>query len=187
MRNALLILIAAASLQPAMSIAQAGQRKPASPVSLDISVEVATTTNSGQPSAVRITLKNIGTITADLPMPQLGCECEDGSLTMKYEWHSIDPNDHSGRGSVCVGGLTDQSPLMVRASREWIRLQPGEFLTVTENLKTVLQHLDPGTVEFWWLYTPPRLTSAELIELQRSGYTVPTDVVSTPKQTISLD
>lgn len=76
---------------------------------------------------------------------------------------------------------------MVRVSREWIRLQPGEFLTVTENLKTVLQNLDPGTVEFWWLYTPPRLTSAELIELQRSGYTVPTDVISTSKQAISLD
>jgi hypothetical protein len=65
MRNALLVLIAAASLQSAMAIAQAGQRKPASPVSLDISVEVATTTNSGQPSAVRITLKNIGTIAAE--------------------------------------------------------------------------------------------------------------------------
>jgi len=187
MRNALLILIAAACLQSAMAIAQAGQRKPASPVSLDISVEVATTTNSGQPSAVRITLKNIGAIAADLPMPQLGCEGEDGSLTMKYEWHSIDPNDHSGRGIGCGSSMSDRSSLMVRASREWIRLQPGEFLTVTENLKTVLQNLGPGTVEFWWLYTPPKLTPAESIELQRSGYTVPTDVISTPKQTISLN
>lgn len=167
-----------------------GQAKPAKdpdPVHLELFAEVAATTENGQPAALRITLKNVGNLAADLSIPAIGCSSKDGSLQVRMEWHSKDPEDHSGMGWGCASGVSDGPSLLDRASKEWIRLQPGEFLTVTENLRPQTKDMKPGTVDYWVEYTPPTLSKAERIELQSNGYLVPTESLKTESHTFAVD
>ena len=76
-------------------------------------------------------------------------------------------------------GQTDMPSLMDRVRNEWLRLQPGEFITSSENIRERLGELDPGTVEYWAEYVPPEATPKELAELREAGYIVPTEKIQT--------
>jgi len=73
--------------------------------------------------------------------------------------------------------------LMYRVRNDWIRLQPGEFITVSESFRSHFQEIKPGTVEYWVEYVPPEASLKELAELGQSGYIVPTEKIETAHQT----
>ncbi len=156
------------------------------PVHLDLSVEIAARTVQGLPAALRITLKNVGVMAADLPMPSIGCGNEDGSLEIKLKWSSDDPENHAGFGGGCGSATSDRLPLVERASKEWIRLQPGEFLTFTESLRPHIADFPPGSVNYYVVYTPPRLTASDKTELKRNGFSFPTESLNTEEETFRI-
>jgi hypothetical protein len=156
--------------------------KPLDPIRLEVTLETAATTEDGYPSALRITLRNIGDGPVDMPMPGT-CQGEDGALHLQFMWHS---EDGHGSGGGCGGGLTDRSPLMDRARNEWLRLQPGEFLIMTKDLRPFFRNLEAGTAEYWIEYDPPALSSDERLQLQRTGYFVPTEKVETAHQSVTI-
>lgn len=176
--------------QFALGQAASGQSKPPkelNPVQLQLTMEVAATTRGGVPAAIRVTLTNAGYVAVDLPMPGSLCSGEDGALNIRMEWHSNDPNDHSGVGWGCGSGYGDRAPLLERARDDWMHLLPGEFLTVTENIRSKVESLAPGRVEFWAEYTPPLVNSKEMTELKAAGYAVPTEELVTERQNFALD
>ena len=175
------ILICAATFT-----AVAQQRKPQSLAQLDLASEVATTTDDGQPAALRITLKNIGSITVDLPMPGIGCSGPDGAVQALLTWHSNDPEDKSGYGFGCGGAVSDRLGLVERVRKEWIRLRPNETLTFTENLRSRISNWKPGTVEYQVEYEPPSLNPEELKQLEAAGYVVPTEEIRTEIRTFAI-
>lgn len=183
----LYLILTAALVSPVFMQAQLKAADPLNAAPLGLSAEVAATTQQGQPAVLRITLKNSGNIAADLPMPGIGCSSDDGALIVRFEWHSNDPNDHSGRGWGCGGGSDHGQSLMDRVRNQWIELQPGEFLTVSENLRPYIGSMEPGTVEYWVEYTPPTIKPEELIALKTTGFTAPTEKLITDRHTFSVN
>jgi hypothetical protein len=173
----------------AFSVAMQAQQKPHRPASLarlEVSSEIATTTQQGQPAVMRITLKNICDVAVDLPMPSVNCSSEDGTLSVEILWHSDDPDDQTSSGRGCGGSLTDRPSLMDRVRNGWIHLLPGEFLTVSENLHQYIAGMKPGTIEYWTIYAPPRIKPKDLADLQAGGYIVPEEELSTDHRTFSI-
>lgn len=78
------------------------------------------------------------------------------------------------------------APLKNRVKDDWIRQKPGEFITVSDNLRKHFRNLKPGFVDYWVEYTPPDVKQVELLELQRTGYVVPTKKVITISQTLRI-
>jgi hypothetical protein len=149
-------------------------------------MEVAATETDGNPAALRITLKNTSEGPVDLPMPDIDCGRVDGVIAIQYEWHSDDPKAHSGYGWGCGGGTGDLPPTIIRAETEWLRLQPGEFLTFTESLRRRFGDMEPGTVDYWVEYTPPHLTPEERTELKQAGFRVPSASLRTEHRSFSI-
>ncbi|HEX4321113.1 MAG TPA: hypothetical protein VHZ52_09425 [Acidobacteriaceae bacterium] len=171
---------------PTAILAQQKTHKPISLARLEVSSEVAATTRQGQPAVLRITLKNVGNISVDLPMPNSGCTNEDGSVIVRLVWSSSDPDDHTGFGEACGGGVTDCPSLMDRARDEWVHLLPGEFLTFNENIHTRTARWKPGNVEYWVTYDPPRLNVKDISELQAAGFIVPDEKLTTDHKTFPI-
>ena len=180
------VLMLLSLLAQAMYSQQPKQHQPASLAQLDLSSEIAATTQQGKPAVIRITLKNIGNIAVDLPMPNTSCVNEDGSVIVKLVWSSSDPDDHTGFGEVCGGGITDRPSLMDRARNEWVHLLPGEFLTFNENIHIRTARWKRGNVEYWVTYDPPRLHVKDLSELQAAGFIVPDEELTTHHQNFSI-
>jgi len=157
---------------------------PRNPVNLELTAEVAATTEDGYPSALRITLKNVGDMAEDMPMPNFGCPGGDGALHVQVEWQSEDGMAGSGGG--CGGRLDHRPPLIERVRHEWLRLQPGEFLVMSQSIRPSLQDLQPGFVSYWVEYSPPILKAAEILELQGAGYLVPTQKIETTHETFRM-
>lgn len=72
---------------------------------------------------------------------------------------------------------------MERVRENWIRLQPGEFITQTVMLSSQFARFRPGTVDYWLEYTSPRLTAKELVQLRAAGYFAPTKSARTQSET----
>jgi len=185
------LVIATVTLAPVLPLrilgGQAQQILAVNPIQLELSAELAATTENGQPAALRITLKNAGYVAADMPMPALGCGNSDGALKLQIEWRSSDPSNSSGIGWGCASGMSDRPSLIHRARDEWIRLQPGEFLTVTMNVRERLGHLGPGTVNYWVEYEPSALKTSELQQLRQAGYMPPTERLKTTRANFRVD
>lgn len=158
----------------------------ASPAQLELTAEVAATNEQGQPAALRISLKNAGNVAVDLPMLEMGCGGEDGGYDLKLDWH---PNDtkYPTPGLGCGRGFGDRPSLMTRAQNEWLRLQPGEFITVTESLRSTFGEFRRGTMEYWVEYVPPVLSQQEQSELRQAGYVFPTEKVRTQSRRFRVD
>lgn len=154
------------------------------PAHLELTAEVAATTEEGYPSVLRITVKNVGNVAVDMPMPMVPCVPGGGGVEMQFEWHYSDPGNHTGVSVGKSGCMQDHFPsLKDRVRYDWIHLQPGEFITVSESLRGRFQNLQPGTVEYWVEYIPPEASAKELAELQQAGYIIPTEKIETAHQT----
>jgi hypothetical protein len=166
------------------AIGQQKTEKASNPVRLELTSEVAATTEEGYPAVLRVTLTNVGNMAVDMPMPNLGCISEDGGLQIGFILTSLDGK--SGVSGWCGGGSSDRPRLLNRARDEWIRLQPGEFIVASESLRPHLKNLGPGTVEYWIEYTPLSITPTEMAELTKAGYFFPTEKIETPRETFDV-
>jgi hypothetical protein len=156
------------------SFAQTPVQKPVNPAVLELTAETAATTDEGHPAALRVTAKNIGSVTVTMPM--LGGSCSpDNGVALQSFWVSIDERRGSGGGGAC--GISDQPPLSERVRKQWIRLRPGEYMTTMIRL-TEAQY-DAGTVEYWVEYTPPDATAQEIKQLMQDGFVIPTEKIAT--------
>jgi hypothetical protein len=188
MRKANWIVVAAVSACVYGSVAAGQQKpeKPASPAHLELAMEAAATTEEGYPSVLRVTVKNVGNVAVDMPMPVIGCLPLGGHIAVQLNWRPNDPKSTSGRGWGMGCGQSDMPSLMDRVRNQWIRLRPGESVTSSENMYERLGKLDPGTVEYWVEYVPPEASAKELVELQQAGYIVPTERIETAHQSFTV-
>jgi hypothetical protein len=176
-------------LMSAVTVMATGQQKtekPANPVHLELTAEVAATTEEGYPAALRVTVKNVGNMAVDMSMPVLGCLPQGGHLFIHLEWWPDDPNNHSSRGWGEGCGEGDMPSLTNRIRDEGIRLRPGEYITSCENIRKRIGELKPGTVEYWVEFVPPNATKRDLAELQQAGYIIPTEKIETVHQTFAV-
>jgi hypothetical protein len=179
--------IAAASVWVCASVA-AGQQKTeklANPAHLEMTMEIAATTEEGYPSVLRVTIKNVGNVAVDMPMPETYCLPRGGSIDVNIAWSSEDP-ERTGLGWGRACGQSAPPHLIDQVSRDWIRLQPGEFITMSQGIRDFYRNLDRGTVEYWVEYVPPEVSAKELAELQQTGYIVPTKKIETAHQTFAI-
>ena len=61
-------------------------------------MEVALTTEEGYPAVLRVTVKNVGNVAVDMPMPVVGCLPQRGSIFIHLEWRSMHSENHGGLG-----------------------------------------------------------------------------------------
>lgn len=156
---------------------------PAIQAQLELTADVSTTTEEGYPSSVRVTIRNVGGETLDMPVLTTDCSPDNG-LQVNVVWASDDGQNGSGSGGSC--GTGDQGSLISRIQRQWLRLRPGEFMTQTINLLT---HYDPakrGTVSYRVIYIPPSETKLELEEARSAGYVIPAKRLDTGKQSFRI-
>jgi len=137
-------------------------------------MEVGTTNDDGNPSALLVTMKNVGSVTVTMPMLGSGCYPDNG-VEIESFWISADEQSGSGGGGGC--GITDQPSLKEKARSVWIRLRPGEHMTTM--LRVAAGRKEAGRVEYWVKYTPPAATPKEVEELLQCGYTIPTEKLET--------
>jgi hypothetical protein len=175
---------AALGMGAACAAGQQKTEKAPNPVQLELTAEVAATTQEGYPAVLRITLKNVGAVAVDLPMPEVGCVSGDGGLEIRLSWHSLDGK--TGAGGGCAAGSSDRPRLLDRARDSWIRLQPGEFIVASQSLRPRVKALGPGTVEYWIEYTPLTITPTEMAELTTAGYFVPTEKIETAHESFEV-
>lgn len=158
---------------------QVKAEKPPNLAHLELATEIAATTDDGYPAILRITLKNVGNVAVDMPMPKLPCVPAGGGVDVRTQWHSNVPEDHIG-AATGWGCSQDHFPsLMDRVHKEWIRLRPGEFIVLSESIRDAAREAKPGRIEYWAEYIPPEVKPEELVELQRAGYVVSTDKIET--------
>lgn len=158
--------------------AQQKQAQPDSLAKLELSVEIATTDDDGYPSALRITITNVGGVPVDMPVLQRGCSPENG-IRIESSWTADDPRA-PGRGFGGGCGAGDGPSLAYRIQHQWVRLRPGESMTDTERASwEAYAGLGSGTVEYWIEYTPPTVTIGEIASMQRAGYVIPTEKLET--------
>jgi hypothetical protein len=150
----------------------------ADPAGLELSAEVAATTDDGIPSAFRVTLRNVGNVAVDLPMLE-SCVPHGGGASISWFWHPADAalGEGAGGGEGCGPGTGPS--FLERVRSKWIRLRPGEFLTIGRSVRGIFDSLKAGTVTYWFTYTPPQGTADELAELQQKGYVLPSRKLET--------
>jgi hypothetical protein len=117
-----------------------------------------------------------------MPMPVIGCMTQGGQILLHTQWHSDDPKNGSGYGSGGGCGEGDRPSLAQQIRDEGIRLRPGEFITSSVNIHLRLQRIEPGTIEYWIEFIPPKVTKQDLVELRQAGYIVPTETIETDHQ-----
>jgi len=142
-------------------------------------MEIAATDDDGNPSALRVTVTNVGDVPADMPILSQGCAPDNG-IRLQSTWIPDEPSGR-GYGSGYGCGIVDGPGLIYRVEHDWVRLRPGEFMTDTERL--VWDRRDEegrGTVEYWVEYTPPAVTTKEAANLLQSGYVIPAEKLETP-------
>jgi hypothetical protein len=172
--HAIPVLGIAAGLMTAFAAGQQAAQKQADPAQLELAMEVATTTDDGSPAALRFTLTNAGYSAVDLPIPAIDCAGDGGSIVIRAVVLQEGPGS-GGYGHGCGGGMGDLPPFLARVKSTWLHLRPGEYLTFTGDLRTMLDKVNgPATYTYWAEYYPPRLTGEERNELRQNGYVVPT-------------
>lgn len=175
----------AAVLVPALSAVVAAQSaavKPVGPVRLELTMETASTSDDGYPAALRVTVKNVGGVAVSMPMLASGCHPDNGVQVQSY-WLREDEKSGGGGGFGCAVG--DQPALFDRAKTQWIRLQPGEFMTTM--LRVGLPTNETGAVISYWVeYTPPDATPKEIEQLLQAGCVIPTEKLETEHQSFPI-
>jgi hypothetical protein len=159
-------------------------KMPKTPVQLELTAEVATTTDDGYPSSLRVTIRNVGGVTVDMPVLAGSCHPDNG-IQVQEGWESFEhPGSGFGGGSGC--GMGDVPTLMDRIRCEWVRLRPGESMTETARIHRSVMEQGPGTVTYWVEYTPPDATPAEVETLMQAGTYIPTEKLETPHESFEV-
>jgi hypothetical protein len=179
MKTALAAVIVFAVLS-FLSVRAGGQgtpRKQPNPVQLELTMEVATTTDDGLPEALRFTLTNVGNFAVNLPIPVIDCQGGNGAIRVPSVARLDGPGTPAG-GHGCGGGGFGGPPFRERVKSTWLHLQPGESLTFTGDRRSLVDKAGgPATYEYWAEYEPPSLTAEQRNELEQDGYRVPTEKV----------
>jgi hypothetical protein len=162
-------------LQPAAYAQQSVSKAPRS-VQLELTSEVAATTDEGYPALLLVKLRNVGNDPVDLPWSGTSC-LPDGGVSIQWIWTSSDNSSGASTGGACFADF-GQTTLSERVRLEWIHLRPGESITTSENLRSRYRNSRPGTITYWIQFTP-RLTARELAELRQEGYVVPEETLKT--------
>ncbi|HWE87294.1 MAG TPA: hypothetical protein VG267_20275 [Terracidiphilus sp.] len=144
---------------------------------IELTLDVATTTEDGLPAALRFTLRNIGDVPVEIPPPAIDCIVSDGSIRIKAVIH-FDGPEGVRRGHGCGGGVSHEPSLLVRIRTEWFHLRPGEYLTFMGDARNMIDRSDkPATYEYWAVYEPPKLTAKELGIVAQNGFVIPSEPV----------
>jgi hypothetical protein len=184
-RHAAVLLIIAAFVAP--MIGQSKAPGPESPAKLELSVEVATTDDDGYPSALLITISNVGGVAVDMPVLQEDCTPDNG-YHVHFAWTPDESSDGLGEGYGYGCGTGGQPSLMFRVQHAWVRLRPGESMTQTKRIDWRDFARDgPGTVEYWVEYTAPKVTEEEAASLKRAGYFIPAEKLETQHSSFRVD
>lgn len=174
MKTSVGLFVLAMTFAPISVSAQQAAKKPVSAAKLELTTEVAATTEEGYPSVLRITLKNVGSVAVEMPMPSTPCVAQGGGIGIRYDWHSDDPSNHDGIGSGW-GCSADMAPSLDERIKNWIHLKPGESVVLGEKFRSDMDDLKKGTVEYWAEYTPPEMTAQEFDELTNSSHVIPNE------------
>ncbi len=141
---------------------------------LELTVEVATTSEDGYPEALRVTLTNVGG--AGLTMPVLGDGCSpDNGVKAHSSWMALNGSRGTSNGGAC--GIFDGPGIAERLKSIWILLRPGESMTTM--LRVGLLNTEAGTEEYWVTYTPPQVTEQDSQEMLDAGIVIPTEKLET--------
>jgi hypothetical protein len=150
---------------------------------LELSMEIATIDDNGYPSALRITIKNVGGVPVDMPVLKGACNPENG-VRVGATWIA---DDSIGNGIGSGGGCGGEGASLIERLRWWVRLRPSESMTTTERADWSAYGKDgPGTVEYWIEYIPPSLSEKEFVSLANEGYQVPTQTLETPHSSFHM-
>lgn len=140
-------------------------------------VEIATTDEDGYPSALLITLKNVGGAPVDMPVLKEACAPDNG-VRVESNFTPDQPGGFFGEGGGC--GVSDQGTLFARVKHEWVRLRPGEWMTYTERVRWAgYRGRGPGTVEYWAEYQPPESMAKDVSDLLLAGFVIPNETIET--------
>jgi hypothetical protein len=145
---AMVIMLAGAGIWNSMAAGQQKTEKPVSSAHLEVMVEVAATTEDGYPSVLRVTVKNVGDVAVDMPMPVVGCKPHGGHIAIHVNWKPSDETVGKGRGWGEGCGESEGPSLKERIRDEWIHLKPDEFIVISDNFRLRLGQIDPGTIEY---------------------------------------
>ena len=171
------------SASPATAFSQSVPDEMAGRARLELTMEIATTSDEGYPSALRVTIKNVGGETVSLPVFGAGCSPDNGTRVV-VTWVSNDGSQARGGGGGC--GTNDVGSLKDRVEKRWLRLRPGEFLTTTESLLNRYDPAERGTVRYSVEYEPPLARKGEIAELAAAGYVIPTELIRTDERTFQI-
>jgi hypothetical protein len=150
---------------------------------LELSAEVATTTDEGYPSSLRITLTNAGDMPVSMPVLSEGC-WPDARLRVEASWTpSTGRGLGIGKGGDCGSG---GEPLPVRVRKRWVKLRARESMTTTVNLWGHLPSTDSGTITYWVDFDPPDASPQELNDLWRDGFLIPTEKLRTKEASFQI-
>lgn len=123
----------------------------------------------GVPQAFSFLLVNETDHDVRLPIPTVQCEDSfDGHIEIRLRFTPLNPRSpDEGRG--CAHDREDWPPIMDRI-KEWKTVHAGDALV----LRADREHLfyddsQPGTYEFWAVYSPPSIDAADQRKLQDSG------------------
>ncbi|MFP5234679.1 MAG: hypothetical protein ACLGSD_02155 [Acidobacteriota bacterium] len=187
MKIALAVCMFAAACVSALPGPAAGQS--AAPVimpraHLTLSSEVATTTDEGYPSSLRVTLTNAGDMAVSMPLLMQGCGPSNGVQVMVTWVPSGSSNQGLGTGRNCGTGHQPLYEEWVR--NEWLRLRPGEFMTITVALPSLSVSRKSGTTTYWVEFVPPDATPQVLNDLWRDGFLIPTEKLRTKEASFQI-
>lgn len=158
---------------------QPSGNKAAGEIRLELKMEVATTNEDGSPQALRFTLANVGERAVMLPLPAIDCSGDAGRIHVLSKVVSGSP-DEGGVGHGCAswteGGVR---PILERIKKEWLHLEPGEFLAFTGDGRSIIDKSNGNLeYEFWAEYEPPKLRDEERKEAISAGLLFPTEPVT---------
>ncbi len=174
---AVVMLYAASGMLAAQSSGDEKPEKQPNPVQLELTMDVATTTDDGLPAALRFTITNIGNVAVDMPMPAIDCQGSNGAIRVPSVARLDGPGTPAG-GHGCGGGIYGGLSFMEGVKSRWFHLRPGEYLTFIGDRRAMVDRAGgPATYEYWAEYDPPSLTKNERAELADDGYFVPTEKV----------
>ena len=155
-------------------------------VLVDLKMEVATTNDDGSPQALRFTLTNVGNYAVMLPIPAIDCSGDVGRIHVLSKTITGRP-DGGGLGHGCSswteGGMRS---ILERIKKEWLHLEPGEFLTFTGDGRSIIDKSNGNLgYEFWAEYEPPKLSDEEKEEEISAGILFPTEPLTSGHLTFS--
>lgn len=175
---------AAMCLMATMACAQRTRPAPSASSRLQLSVEVATTTEEGTPSSVQVTITNIASAPAIMPVLHQGICAPERGIHVEMTWVAADRRTGSGGSSNdCAGsGLTVST--LIR--KDWVLLRPGESMTETIGLRGRYSDYQPGTVTYHIEYLPPAASPKDIAGQAALGYFIPTESLATADESFDI-